>query len=917
MTTAADVLVVPHTHWDREWYHQVGRFRQRLVALVDELLVDGADDHRTADPAPFLLDGQAVVLEDYLAVRPEQREVLAAALRARRLEAGPWYVLADELLSPGEALVRNLLAGRRVLRALGAEPPAVLYSPDAFGHAAAMPTLGVGFGLAVAVVWRGYGGARWPAGDAAWWHAADGSRVLLLHLPPDGYEFGSRLPAEHEAASERWERLRAVLEPRARLGFVLVQNGADHHARQEAWASAVEALREAAAPRRVVVSTLADVGQRALADAQRVELPRVAGELRDSYGYTWTLQGTFGTRAAQKRRVARTTRRLVRDVEPWLALLRLRGRGDHERHVALLRAAWQPLLRCLPHDTLCGCSIDAVARAMDARLDDADAQAFGLRADALDALVGRDPVDARGRRAEWRPWLVVRNRAARPRGGIAEVSLTGFVRDVGVGPGSAGSWRPVHEAPVRLVPDGDLLVQPLDRSRRHELIESARHYPDDDLVDEVRALVWVPPIAGHGVLPLPLVPAAPDASTGAPLPPGGPAHPVRTDGLRLDNGLVSVQADTRGHVTLRFPHLGLALDDCLHFEDVGDAGDTYTPSPVGAARTALWCTDARLIDRGPLRASVQLGFRMRVPAALEPAPDGHSRPTRPTRGHVELPLTVTLSLDADAAFVRVHVRGENAARDHRLRVAFGTAVPEPVVRADAAFGPVLRTIPEVTLEERAMELPPPTAPLHRWVSCDGEGHGVTLISDGLAEYEVQRGRVLVTLVRAVGELSRPDLPERPGNAGWPAATPEAQSLGGFEATFALAAHERWSDVIAGAIEALADDVLLPLRGQTLRAAVQTPTATGGATLEGTGLAFGAMMPDDAADAVVLRCVNVTDSPVDGAWRLDAPVAEAWTARLDGTPGAPVAIERIGATAVLRMRVDARGVSTLLVRSERG
>ncbi len=134
MTTTRDVLVVPHTHWDREWYHEVGRFRQRLIALVDELLADVGPG---GAPTPFLLDGQAVVLEDYLAVRPERREALVAALRTGRLEAGPWYVLADELLAAAEALVRNLSAGRRVLRTLGAEPPAVLYSPDAFGHAAA------------------------------------------------------------------------------------------------------------------------------------------------------------------------------------------------------------------------------------------------------------------------------------------------------------------------------------------------------------------------------------------------------------------------------------------------------------------------------------------------------------------------------------------------------------------------------------------------------------------------------------------------------------------------------------------------------------------------------------------------------------------------------------------------------------
>ena len=199
-----DVLVVPHTHWDREWYHLAGRFRQRLVALVDELLNDGSD-------APFLLDGQAVVLDDYLAVRPDRRDALAAALRNGRIEAGPWYVLADGLIPGGESLVRNLLAGRRTLARLGATPPPVLYSPDAFGHPAAHPTIARGFGFGVAVVWRGYGGSRSPPGDAAWWAGVDGSGVLLYHLAPDGYEIGSRLPPTLIAARERWDALRAVL----------------------------------------------------------------------------------------------------------------------------------------------------------------------------------------------------------------------------------------------------------------------------------------------------------------------------------------------------------------------------------------------------------------------------------------------------------------------------------------------------------------------------------------------------------------------------------------------------------------------------------------------------------------------------------------------------------------------------------
>src|SRR4051812_37950704 len=234
MPALTDVFVVAHTHWDREWYRTAERFRQRLVTLIDELLDD--------PPAPgesFLLDGQAILLDDYLAVRPERAAELASLLRDGRLEAGPWYVLADELIPGGEALVRTLLAGRATVRRLRGEPPPVLYCPDSFGHPAILPDLARGFGCELVVAWRGYGGARWPAGDTVRWRGAAGAEVLLHHLPPDGYEFGSSLPLDETAARARWSRIGAELLPRSATDVMLLFNGADHHARQRSLPRAI------------------------------------------------------------------------------------------------------------------------------------------------------------------------------------------------------------------------------------------------------------------------------------------------------------------------------------------------------------------------------------------------------------------------------------------------------------------------------------------------------------------------------------------------------------------------------------------------------------------------------------------------------------------------------------------------------
>jgi mannosylglycerate hydrolase len=55
--------LVSHTHWDREWYRTYQPFRLDLVRTV-ALMRDTLE----RDPAfvHFLLDGQTIVLDDYL-----------------------------------------------------------------------------------------------------------------------------------------------------------------------------------------------------------------------------------------------------------------------------------------------------------------------------------------------------------------------------------------------------------------------------------------------------------------------------------------------------------------------------------------------------------------------------------------------------------------------------------------------------------------------------------------------------------------------------------------------------------------------------------------------------------------------------------------------------------------------------------
>ena len=161
----------------------------------------------------------------------------------------------------------------------------------------------------------------------------------------------------------------------------------------------------------------------------------------------------------------------------------------------------------------------------------------------------------------------------------------------------------------------------------------------------------------------------------------------------------------------------------------------------------------------------------------------------------------------------------------------------------------------------------------------------------------------------MGELSRSDLPERPGHAGWPAPTPEAQGLGPFEAEFGLLLHGPRTPATIDEIERTADDVLFPLAGETLRSALQLSPPVHGVELHGPGLAFSAAKNSEDGEWFVLRCVNLLDQECAGSWRLGRALREARLARLDETPLTPLSVR----DDVVRFLAPPRGVVTILIR----
>ncbi|HMK63317.1 MAG TPA: hypothetical protein VK386_06840, partial [Acidimicrobiales bacterium] len=803
------VSIVPHTHWDREWYEPFQTFRLRLVRMVDNLL-----DLLESDPsyARFLLDGQMALVDDYLEVRPQAEGRLRGLAASGRLSMGPWYILMDEFLVSGETLVRDLQLGMERAAAFGGASD-VGYLPDMFGHIAQMPQLLSLAGFEHAVVWRGVPSVIDK--DAFWWESPDGSRVRAEYLVV-GYSNGSSIPDDAKAL------VRRIADHQSEIsGFLLdgllFMNGTDHQEPQPWLGRVVAEANDVQDEYHLEVTSLAEY----LSSAPTDGLPGWQGELR-SGARSNVLMGVASTRVDVKQAAAACARALEQRAEPYAALFRPAAEWPHR----LLDLAWRQVIRNAAHDSICACSVDEVTDAVLVRFSEAQRIAEGVAQDALDSF-------ARSLAAAG-PAVV--NPAGRSRSTVVEMVVPGEEVPEGAQPlpdvpGAFGIPRglgamTLDAAAVRtllgMLPSGsqvdthtwiqDVVVDEDDSgiditvsfggeerfdvpisSIKQDLYTRLGARPDSP----VRIRIDQPP-ARRVIVRSDEVPAFGwRALSGRPL-----RHPVSVDrgtdgGVVLDNGLSRVVVHlTDGTFSLDgVAGLGRLVDG-------GDHGDSYNYSPPANDRMVDTpeSVEVSVEEEGPVRATVTINSRYLWPAYV----DG---PSRSRAGEEPVTVATTLQLCAEDRHLLVATAFVNPARDHRLRVHLPLPRPTGHSEAECAFAVVRRGL---EAEGRPDEFGLPTFPSRRFVSAGG----LTVAHDGLCEYELvdieqttgeTRARSLaLTLLRSTGMLSRLGMAYRPLPAG-PLTPVEGLQMVGrhIRCRYALAVDH--PDPYA-----LADDAFLPL-----------------------------------------------------------------------------------------------------------
>lgn len=719
--------VVPHTHWDREWYYTLEEYRFRLIRLVDLLL----DSMEAGKIEYFTFDGQTIALRDYLERRPENRARIKELISAGRLIIGPWFTQPNIFMSCGEAQLRNLERGQRDVAQWGGGGLEVNYMPDQFGFHTQLPQMTRGFGMKCMTGGRGMDKGCDVYFD---WEGPDGSVVRAIALP-HSYINAHNLSARDEAevfdvfgCKISMAPLREIMDmiisevPRQVTDNLLALNGVDHMFPNPELPTALEKINRDYPQFEAVQSTFANyIGD--VEAALTAPLYRKTGELRDPRE-NLILPASQSMRMDIKLRNGKCEDYLIRLAEPKLAVMK--ALGQRKLPEADLDAAWGLLLENHAHDSLCCSNSEPSYREILTRYDklsDIARESVGDIDQHFIRLINGMPNEAI---VVWNPSPFERDEP------VTFELITAY-------------WRNFSEP--HLFADGVEVPCRINGVRSDTLL---RFVPFSGRVGELAVAIWnvtaepgVIPATGYKTLEIR----------------GGGGHARPVDGLvrgarELENEFLQVKVNDDATLDVLDKRSGELYRGVNAFIDDGEAGNGFQHISPYRDFTAVSCGEnltVKITENSPEKGTLTIRQDFSLPESL--SADGLARSDRQVKLHIESAVT----LRRGRAYLEFETAVENTARDHRLRASFPIDCSSETAYVGQPFDVVERPVqPQGVNELQAGDYEPYVgyAPMQDFCGIADGKRGAAIAGDGLLEYEVlpMRKTVAVTLLRATDRL---------------------------------------------------------------------------------------------------------------------------------------------------------------------
>jgi mannosylglycerate hydrolase len=857
------VHIVPHMHWDREWYFSTEESRILLVNNMEEIL----EMLETNPDYPYyVLDGQTAILEDYFAVKPENRERVKKLVQAGKLIIGPWYTQTDEMVVGGESIVRNLLYGLKDCEEFGA-PMKIGYLPDSFGQSSQMPQILNGFDIQYSIFWRGTSERHGTDKTEFYWESDEGSKVLV-QLFPLGYAIGKYLPEDEEKLQERIDKYFTVLDRGATTENIILPNGHDQMPIQKNIFTIIEKLERLYPDREFFLSRYENV----FAEIEKNQsLPTIQGEFLDGK-YMRVHRSIYSTRMDIKAANARIENKITNILEPLASIAYSLG---FEYHHGLIELIWKEIMKNHAHDSIGCCCSDKVHREIMNR--------FFLAEEKTDQLI-----------EHYKRKIIDSIDTDRTEDRLTAFNLLPYERNEVV------TTTVISKMPSFTLEDADGNTIPFEVLTKEEL--------DPGLID--RQIVHYgnyDPFYQYTVQLKDSVPAM-----------GYKTYFVVNAENTMANSLASketvetdyykVSVNPNGTLKIWDKLLEKEFNHVLLLENGGDDGDEYDFSPL-QNETLIYSDSAEAninMTQNELQAQIDIQLKLDVPGDLE------NRKTNTIDRMVEVHWKI--AIPNHQPVLKIDVEIDNQAKDHRLRVLIPTGIASSVSVSDNQFGLIKRDVYDSAMdvweEENWDERPDSIYPMLSFVGLSDKEHGLSVLTNSTREYEIigeNDDTIAITLFRSVGVLGKEEMLRRPGRpSGIKLPTPDSQMLGKLNLDFAITTHKgptttantgRMAKEFTTPIQTYNK---IPYNAMKLNpSGVQTPLSYSFLEETSPATVLSTLKKAEKEDGFVLRFFNPTEEENSGSFTVKRAVDHVREGNLNEQAGAPLKVENSHFSVVLK------------------
>lgn len=750
----AKVHVIPHTHWDREWYFSEEDSSVLLSYNLDEIL-DTLENNNGFHS--FLLDGQISILEDYLNIKPENKDRIKKLVASGKLLIGPWYTQTDEMVVSGESIVRNLLYGTILSKEFGCHMP-IGYLPDSFGQSCQMPQIFKGFDIDSAVLCRGISDLDTDKTEF-FWESSEASKVFVYNTRL-GYSIGQNLNYDMAYVRDRIIKTVEDLSKMTDTGCVVLPNGGDQVPIQKDLDFIIKKINEIDKHNQYIISSYPDV----IKDLKEsgADFKIIKGEFTKPK-YMRVHKSIYSSRYDLKKLNSEAESRLTMALEPVCVIASIFG---FEYPKGLIDRAWKLMLKNQAHDSIGGCNSDNTNDDIKNRAKKAHEIIDGTLNIILKKIVRSIKYSKDGLK------LILFNPLPYKRNVIYGCELVTANKDFAIFKGDKQIEYVIAEQTemkggiyTYMTPEG-------------EMTGNLPNYYISKVYINANSI----PAAGYCTYYIK------DSKNSF-----EKMRPAKDN--FIENKYYKVTINENGSIKIYDKKNHSQIDKCLIYEDSGNDGDEYNYSPpLDDLHTSSENSSCEFeVCKSKYIEKAVVKILLKAPSDLEEREKGIL--------DQQIPITTQIELDAYSDVINFKVEMDNNIKDHRLRVLFNTGIKSQYSYADTQFGIIKRKIDlSDQLEDNAKkpwkEVPVNIEPMLSMAELNDGNRGTALLTRGIKEYQIigdENEIIALTLLSTTGVLGRDNLVLRPGRASGinntTVYTPDAELLGKVNFEFGLYMHE--------------------------------------------------------------------------------------------------------------------------------